>query len=155
VTVSALHYDDFVPGRTFSSAPRLISRDDIDAFTTLSGDHTALHSDDAYAATTPLGGVVAHGALVLSVATGLAYSLGIFEGTVLAVRSMEGTFERPVRPDESVTLVLTVLQQDPRARPDRGRVRFGVKLLNPAGKTVMSGNWSLLIRREQVDPATD
>ena len=79
------------------------------------------------------------GALV-SVATGLAYSLGIFEGTVLAVRSMEGTFERPVRPDESVTLVLTVLQQDPRARPDRGRVRFGVKLLNPAGKTVMSGN---------------
>jgi acyl dehydratase len=149
-----LHFDDFEPGQAFSSAPRTITRADIDAFTTLSGDHTALHSDDAYAATTPLGGVVAHGALVLSVATGLAYELGIFEGTVLAVRSMIVAFERPVRPGEAVILTVTVVDRDQRPRPDRGRVTFGVDLRNPAGKTAMSGSWTLLIRRAARPPAS-
>ena len=152
VTGGALLFDDFDPGQTFSSAPRRITRLDIDAFTSLSGDHTALHNDDAYAATTPLGGIVAHGALVLSVATGLAYALGIFEGSVLAVRSMDVAFDRPVRPDDSVTLTLTVADRDLRPRPDRGWVRFGVDLRNPAGKTAMSGAWTLLIRRGQRPP---
>ena len=147
MTGAPLHFDEFLTGRTFSSGPRRISRGDIDAFTSLSGDHTALHSDDAYAASTPLGGIVAHGALVLAAATGLAHSLGIFEGTVLAVRSMHVAFDRPVRPDESVSLELTVAEPAPRPRPDRGRIRFEVKLRNGAGETVMSGSWTLLIRR--------
>jgi acyl dehydratase len=155
VTGTALCFEDFVPGRTFSGSPRHISRADIDAFTVLSGDHTALHSDDEYARTTPLGGVVAHGALVLSVATGLAYALGIFEGTVLAVRSMDVTFERPVRPDESVVLQLTVIEQDPRPKADRGWIRFRVDLLNAAGKTTMGGTWTLLMRSGAASIGTD
>jgi acyl dehydratase len=147
VSGAALTFEDFEPGRTFSSSPRRISRADLDAFTQLSGDRTALHGDEAYAATTPLGGIVAHGALVLSVATGLAYALGIFDGTVLAVASMDTTFERPVRPDESVSLTLTVHDRDLKPRPDRGRVRFAVDLRLQTGKTAMSGSWTLLIRR--------
>ncbi|MHC4821215.1 MAG: MaoC/PaaZ C-terminal domain-containing protein [Planctomycetota bacterium] len=140
-------FDDLNVGTAFTAGPREITRTDIDDFTRISGDRTALHSDDAYASTTPFGGVVAHGALSLAVATGLAYQTGIFEGTVLAVRQMDVRFDRPVFPGDSLDLVLTVVERDEKPRPDRGRVRFEVNLRNQDGRTVLSGRWTLVMRR--------
>ncbi len=131
----------------FEVGPRVVSRGDIDAFTAVSGDKTALHTDADYAATTPLGGLVAHGVLNLAVATGLAYELGIFEGTVLAIRGMDVSYDRPVYPGDSLTLALTVLELDTRPRPDRARAAFAIRLRNQHGKTVLSGTWRVLMRR--------
>ncbi len=142
-----LYFEDCLPGRSVRAGPRRITRADIDAFTELSGDRTALHRDDAYAASTPFGGVVAHGALNLAAATGLAFETGAFEGTVLAVLSMEVRFDRPVRPDDAVSLTLTCREIDARPKPDRGAVAFSVALENQHGKTVLSGTWKLLLRR--------
>jgi acyl dehydratase len=140
-------FEDFRPGQTFSAGPRSIERREIDAFTALSGDRTALHSDEAYARTTPFGGLVAHGALVLAVATGMAFDIGIFEGTVLAIRSMDIRFDRPVYPGDALTLKLHVLSKDPHPRADRGRVSFSVELWNERGKSTLSGTWVIVIRR--------
>jgi acyl dehydratase len=141
-------FDDFQLQASFLSAERVISRSDIDTFSALSGDHTALHTDEAYAATTPLRGLVSHGALNLAVATGQAYSLGLFDGTVLAFRGMEVRFDRPVYPGDAVRLELTVDHIDERPRPDRGRIRFAIRLLNGADRAVLSGSWELLLRRD-------
>jgi acyl dehydratase len=140
-------FDDLYPGQSFSSGPRTITRADIDAFTELSGDRTALHNDESYAQTTPFGSVVAHGALVLSAGTGLAYGLGIFEGTVLAVRSMDACFERPVFPGDSISLRLEVHSKEEHPRPDRGRIRLAIHLTNQHKRTVLTGVWVLLLRR--------
>jgi acyl dehydratase len=147
-----MFFEDLQPGQTFSVGPRAIQRAEIDAFTELSGDRTALHSDEAYARTTPFGGLVAHGTLVVAVATGLAYELGIFEGTVLAIRSMDNRFDRPVFPGDSVSLHLEVLSKDPRPRADRGRVSFSVEVKNQHGKPTLSGNWELVMRRSPEPP---
>ena len=140
-------YDDFRPGAAFVAEPREISRADIDAFSALSGDRTALHTDDEYAATTAFGGVVAHGCLNLAAATGQAYALGAFEGTVLAFRDLQVSFDRPVRPGDAVTLTLTVQELDPRPREDRGTVAFLARLDNQHGKRVLSGTWRIVLRR--------
>ena len=140
-------YDDFSPGDRFESEPRVISREDIDRFTQLSGDHTELHTDDAWAAQSPLGGIVAHGALNLSVATGLAFDLGIFRGTVLAFRSLSATFDRPVYPGDQIRLELTVSRLEPPRRPDRGQAEFEMALRNQAGRRVVKGTWVLLLKR--------
>lgn len=140
-------FDDLSLGARFEAGPRVVSLADIHAFTELSGDRTALHSDAAYASTTPLGGLVAHGALSLAVATGLAYEAGLFEGTVLAFRRMDIGFDRPVRPGDALSLVLTVAALDDRPRPERGSAVFDVRLNNPAGKAVLSGQWTILLRR--------
>jgi 3-hydroxybutyryl-CoA dehydratase len=143
-------FDDLEPGLSFEAGPRRITRADIDDFSRLSGDRTALHVDEAYAATTPFGRVVAHGALNLAVATGLAYSAGIFEGTVLAVESMRIRFERPVYPGDEVRLRLTVASRDEKPRPERGKVSFDVELVNQDGRVVLSGSWTLVVRRGPV-----
>jgi len=143
-------FEDFAPGQAYEFGKRIISREDIAAFADVSDDHTALHCDDGYAATTPFGSVVSHGVLNVAAATGLAYRCGLFEGTVLAVLSLETRFERPVFPGDELTLRMTVKELDPRPRPDRGRVTFGVELLNQAGKKVVAGDWTLLLRRAGV-----
>ena len=140
-------FDDLELGRTYECGPRVVSREDIADFGRLSGDLTALHTDEAYAAASPLGGLVAHGALNLAVATGLAYEMGIFEGLVLAFRGLTVRYERPVRPGDELTLRLTVAERDERPRPDRGRVGLDAELVNQAGKRVLSGRWELLVRR--------
>ena len=144
-------FDDLQPGMTFTAGPRRISRSDIAAFATLSGDHTLLHTDDAHAATTPFGSVVSHGALNLAVATGLAFDTGIFTGTVLAVRSMVVSFDRPVFPGDDLSLELVVTELDPKVRIDRGQVVFAVVLKNQHGRAVITGSWKVLLRRS---PAT-
>jgi len=146
-------YDDLRLEAAFESEPRIVQRADIDDFARISGDKTALHTDEAYAAMTPLGGLVAHGVLNLAVATGLAYGLGLFEGTVLAVQAMDVRFERPVHPGDSVRLRLVVQALDQRPRPDRGRVSFGVDLQNQHRRTVLSGTWQILLRRTAVPAA--
>lgn len=140
-------YDDCVPGLRLTAGPRVITREDVDTFTAVSGDRTALHTDDAYAATTPFRRVVAHGVLNLAVATGLAWACGAFERSVLAFVSMTVRFDRPVFPGDSVTLHLVVREQDSRPRADRGRVTFDVELRNQENRVVLSGEWILLLRR--------
>jgi acyl dehydratase len=147
VALRPMSFEDLQPGQEFTAGPRTIPRADIDAFTALSGDRTALHSDDSYARTTPFGGVVAHGALILSVGTGLAYEIGIFEGTVLAVRSMEVSFDRPVFPGDSLTLRLNVTAKDGQPRSDRGRVTFALEMRNQHDRLVLTGSWVIVVRR--------
>lgn len=142
-----MSFDELQPGQAFEAGPRVIDRSDIDAFTRLSGDRTALHCDDDYARSTPFGAVVAHGVLVLAVGTGLAYDTGIFLGTVLAVRSMELSFERPVFPGDALSLRLEVMSKESQPRVDRGRVSFGVRLTNQHGKAAALGTWTLIMRR--------
>ena len=145
------HYDDLALGQAFEAGPRRVSREDVATFAELSGDHTALHTDPEYAATTPLGGLVAHGALSLAVATGLAHETGAFETTVVAFRSLEISYDRPVFPDDELTLTLVVEALDERPRRDRGRVRFDARLRNQHGKTVLSGHWNLVLKRSSSD----
>ena len=139
-------FDELSVGDVVSAGPRVISREDIAAFADLSGDRTALHTDEAYAASTPLGGLVAHGALTLSAATGLAYESQAFEGTVLAFKGMDVSFERPVFPGDTVSLELTVEGLKAAPRGDRGTTDFAVRVLNQKGRRVLSGTWTLVLR---------
>jgi acyl dehydratase len=145
-----LFFENLSPGMTFSAGPRRICREDINDFAKLSGDHTPLHTDEAYAATTPFRRIVAHGALNLSVATGLAYAIGIFSESVLAVKSMVVKFERPVFPDDHVSLELIVASIGTRKYPDRGEAEFFVRLRNQENRLVLSGTWVLLLRKGPV-----
>lgn len=60
-------------GRHFQSGERLISQALIDDFAALTGDEQFIHTDPVAAARTPFGGTVAHGFLLLSMLSSLAY----------------------------------------------------------------------------------
>ena len=65
------YLEDLAEGQKIESERRVVSAADIDAFCELSGDHNPLHTDDDLARAAGFAGRIAHGLLVLSIATGL------------------------------------------------------------------------------------
>lgn len=143
-----LHFEDFAVGQTHTSAARTVTEGAVDLFAGLSGDFNPLHTDEERARQTPMKGRIAHGMLVLSMATGLINQLGIFEGTTLALLGMDRIrWTAPVRLGDTIHAVLTVREARPSSKPDRGVVTCEVVVRNQAGEAVCHSEWSTLMAR--------
>ena len=78
-----------------------LSQAQIERYADATGDHNPIHVDEAFAQTTPLGGTVAHGMLVLAaISEMMAASFGEawLTGGKLKVR-----FRGPARPGDTIT----------------------------------------------------
>lgn len=142
-------FDELAQGDTFQSPARMLSEADITAFAELSGDHNPVHLDDAYARGTPFRGRIAHGLLVQSVASGLAWQTGVFEGTIVALAEMQMRFEAAVRPGDTIRVELSVLSKEAAPGPRRGLVRWRTRVQNQSGETVIDGEWLTLLHRSR------
>lgn len=120
----------------------------MDGFAGLSGDFNPLHVDEELARRGPMKGRIAHGMLVLAIATGQANQLGIFEGTTLALLGMDKIrWTAPVRLGDTIHTVLTVREIRESSRPDRGVVVLDVAVLNQRDETVCQSEWTTLMAR--------
>lgn len=123
-------------GDTIASAPRQVTREDIDHFAEFTGDTFYAHTDPEAAAQNPLfGGIVAHGYLVVSLAAGLFVDPD--PGPVLANFGVDHLrFLTPVKADDTIAVTLTVKQITPRTNADYGEVRWDAVVTNAAGEPV-------------------
>jgi acyl dehydratase len=143
-----LYFDQFAVGQTFASPGRTVTEADVVLFAGLSGDYNPLHTDQEYASGTVFRGRIAHGLLVQSIASGLAWQLGIFDGTIAALKEMLIRFQSPVAPGDTVRLELRVAEKDAEPSSRRGWVRFEACVRNQRGDTVIDGSWTTLMHRK-------
>lgn len=144
------HFEEFTEGETLVTAARTITESAVDLFAGLSGDFNPLHIDEETAQKTPTKGRIAHGMLVLSVATGLANQLGVFEGTTLALLGMDKIrWTAPVRLGDTIRVDLTVREKKETSKPDRGVVTAAVSVRNQRGEEVCQAEWSTLMARKR------
>lgn len=147
---TGLYFEEFAPGDTVTSAGRTLTEADVVNFAALSGDWNLIHTNAHYAEGHMFGQRVAHGLLVLSVASGLAVRLGFMEETILAFRSIgEWRFQRPVFIGDTVRVRLTVGDTKPMPRLGGGLVQFGVEVLNQEDKVVQRGEWEMLVKAQE------
>lgn len=139
-------FEEFDVGQTVVTAGRTITEGDIVRFAGLSGDFNQIHTDAAYAAQGMFGQRVAHGLLVLSVATGQAVQTGIIEGTVLAFRELEWKFSRPVMIGDTVHTEIEVEETKPLPRLGGGNVVMKVSVRNQDDEIVHRGRWIMLVK---------
>jgi 3-hydroxybutyryl-CoA dehydratase len=93
---------------------------------------------------------VAHGLLVLSIASGLVIRLGFMEETVLAFREMgEWKFSLPVFIGDTIRVQVTVVETNPMRRLGGGLVRTRVEVLNQEDKVVQRGTWGVLVKSRE------
>ena len=143
----SLYFEEFDVGQSITSVGRTVTEADIVAFASLSGDWTRIHTDDVYAAQHPFGQRVAHGLLLVSIASGLIVRLGFIEDTVLAFREIESwKFSLPVYIGDTVQVRATVTESKSMPRLGGGQVKFKIEVLNQDDKVVMKGIWSLLVK---------
>lgn len=144
------YWDEFSEGDVFTTAARTVTEAAVDAFAGLSGDFNPLHVDEEAAQRTPMKGRIAHGMLVLSVATGLANQLGLFEGTTLALLGMDRIkWTAPVRPGDTIHVALTIREKKASSKPDRGVLVTEATVKNQRGEPVMTADWTTLMARKR------
>ena len=148
--MNPMYFEDFEVGATFSTAARTITESDVMAFAGVSGDFNPLHVDREFCKTLPYGEPIAHGLLVLSVASGLGVQTGIFSGTNLAFLGIEDwRFSGIVKFGDTIRMESTVLETRPTSKPGRGVVRIGQEIKNQRDEVVQSGVFvSLMASRD-------
>ena len=114
-----------------ASVKRQITQNQINSYADASGDHNPIHVDAAFAATTPFGGTIAHGMLVLALVGELMHAEhgeGWLQSGTLKVR-----FKAPTRPGDTVTA-----SAEEAKRVDR-RLDYTVSCANQAGEVLIEG----------------
>jgi len=110
---------------------RTLTQAMLDAYADASGDRNPIHIDEAFAKSTPMGGTIAHGMLVLSFISQMMTAA--FGERWLASGSLDVRFRAPARPGDTVTAKATAL-----AAKD-GRLRYSVECVSQGGEVLISG----------------
>ncbi|MCA1645037.1 MAG: MaoC family dehydratase N-terminal domain-containing protein [Chloroflexi bacterium] len=139
LTAQGRFYEDFSLGDELVSARRTITEADVVGFAGVSGDFNALHTDELFAQTTPFGGRVAHGMLVVSAMTGQVNQAGWFAGTTLALLEMTTRFAGACKFGDTIQTVLEVTGLKETSKVDRGIVTLKTTIRNQRGETIVDG----------------
>lgn len=142
-----LYWDEIELEKEYHTARRTVTEADVALFTGLSGDFNPLHTDQVFAESTPFTRRIAHGALVLAMATGLANLTGMFEGTTVAFLDQSARWPAPTFPGDTISVVLRAVEKKETSKPDRGLVVWSVAVRNQNEQNVMEGQWRTLIKR--------
>ena len=138
--------EEFEVGQVAVSRARTITETDVVQFSWISGDVNPMHTDAVHSAKSPIGQRIAHGALGLSVATGLSASLGYLDGTAVAALGIDGwRFLKPILFNDTVRLRATVESVRPTSKPDRGVLVRRMELLNQRDEVVQTGLMTTMV----------
>ncbi len=137
-------FDQLQPGARWVSRGRTITESDLVWFAGISGDWFPLHTDKEYAAQTAYGARIAHGMLVLSVATGL---IPLPPGIILAFYGMDRVrFTRPVFIGDTIHVEMQIARKDAKGA-DQGLLTLALDVKNQRGETVAVSSSKILVRR--------
>lgn len=147
-----MYFEEFEVGLQILTAGRTVTESDVVTFAGLSGDYNQIHVDAEFARKGPFGHRVAHGLLVLSIASGLIMSTGVLEGTVMAFREIEGwKFSRPVFLGDTVSVQVEITETKPFPRLGGGVINIKLAVKNQHEDTVMSGSWKALVASQPAE----
>ncbi len=143
-----LTFDEFEIDDRYQSQARTVTEADVVAFAGISGDFNPLHTDAEFGKSTPFGERIAHGMLLVAMATGMANWTGVFEGTTIALMEQLIRYKGVVKFGDTIHLELEVMEKTPTSKPDRGVVKYAARVINQRGEVVIDGVWTLLMKRQ-------
>ena len=141
-------YEELGHGYRWRSAERTISAENIETFAALTGDHHPQHMNDAYARASPYGARIAHGYLTASLAAGLAYQIGLDDGTSHAILQISWRFPMPVLIGDRIYVDVTLEEVRPsRKYPAMGIVQRTYEVFTQRGDVAAAGDMTILCKR--------
>ncbi|NYT22151.1 MaoC family dehydratase N-terminal domain-containing protein [Alcaligenaceae bacterium] len=151
-----LFYEDFQVGDSYETSGRTITEADVVNFAGLSADYNALHVDAEFAGRTPHGGRIAHGLLVLAVASGLCTRLPVMkflESSILGLKDLSCRFLKPCKIGDTIRVRLSIEEKTPGRRPGRGTIVMKRAAVNQKDEVVMDSTWRLVVLSRETETA--
>jgi acyl dehydratase len=147
VSLFSSDFDALDVGARFATSPRAVTEADIVNFAVLTGDSHPQHVDAAWASSSRFGEQIAHGLLVLSIASG---SMPFDPDRVVALRRVgDAVFKRPVLIGDSVHVEGEVVSVKP-IDDENGLVECRWRVRNQHGRLVLKASVELVWRRAPV-----
>jgi acyl dehydratase len=151
-----LTFDDLVVGDQWESPRRTVTETDVVLFAGLSGDFNPLHVDHSFGKSSHFGRPVAHGLLVMAIATGLISQAPRID-TMALLAILEWKFHRPIVFGDTIHAHSSVEALLPQANGRRGVVTWQRRVMNQDGHIVQEGRTQTLVRgrSRESSPAHD
>jgi acyl dehydratase len=144
-----MYFEEFEVGQKIVSSGITVTESHVVSFAGLTGDYTQLHIDAEYSKNTIFEQRIAHGLLILSIASGLASQIGFIEGTVIAFREInQWKFIKPVFFGDTIHVEIEVVGTKLIRRLNAGSVELDLRVKNQANDTTMKGRWTVLIAKK-------
>jgi len=148
-------FEALEPGQEFTTRGRTVTEADVVGFASLSGDWHPQHCDAAWAEGSPFGERIAHGMLVIALASGL---VPFDPGRVVALRRVaDATFKRPVRFGDTLRVEGRIADLGTGSQ-EAGLVTFAWNVVNQDDQTVCRARVEVLWRRDvlaELEPERD
>ena len=141
------YYEEFEAGQRYETPRRTVIEADISQFAGLTADFNPLHMDEVFAAQSDFGGRITHGPMIVGMAFGLVSRIDLIDGTVLGLLDIGWSFKAPVRPGDTIGVVVRVVGKRMTRKPDRGVVELELDVINQRGELVQAGKAKVMIRR--------
>jgi acyl dehydratase len=145
-------FDEFMIDEEIVSGARTVTEADVVNFACLSGDFHPEHMNKEYARKGPLGERIAHGLLVLSMATGLLNQTGAFEGTSIAILEVTARFVKAVKFGDTIRAIQKIVGKKETSKPDRGVLSTRITVLNQDDQTILEADLVALLYRRGFVP---
>lgn len=111
--MQTIYFEDLRVGMRETSRNE-VTKEKVAAFAEISGDHNPIHLDDAYAATTPFAGCIAHGVFTASFVSAVIATRMPGPGSIYISQSL--SFRAPVMVGATVETTIEVLELIERGR---------------------------------------
>jgi len=153
-TTGAKYFEDMAVGDKCISVGRTITETDIVNFAGISGDYNILHTDAEYAKTSIAGQRLAHGFLVMVVASGLytrtVYGMAM-TGTLTAFSEMRSwKFKKPVLIGDTIHVEVEIVEKiDAKPESSNGKIIMKRSIYNQRNELVQEGDFVLLIKKRK------
>lgn len=133
------YFEDLKIGMNATSA-HVVTESDVIGFARVSGDCNPIHLDEAYAATTPFKGRIAHGILIASYISALIADKLPGAGAIYVGQTLN--FRRPVKLGDEVTTQVEITALD----EAKARAVLTCKCA-VGGKAVLTGEATVMVPR--------
>lgn len=146
MNTTELYFDDVAVGTEGTTPEVTVTKEMILAYADLTGDHTPVHVDEAFAAKSHFGGIVAHGLFGLSLADGLK-TQGSLRFPPGASLGWTWDFLKPIRAGDRLHVNYRVGSMRLIRKPGWGIVALESELINQNNEVVQKGEHKLMILR--------
>jgi 3-hydroxybutyryl-CoA dehydratase len=146
--MTRLFYEDLNVGDEDQSTGRTVTETDVVSFAGLSGDFNNMHIDEEFAKKTVFGTRVAHGLCVLSIASGLWFTMPRL-ATIAFMGLEDWRFSDAVKFGDTIHITRKLVEKREHKRPNMGFLIFEVNVHNQENKIVQKGKWVILVQRKE------
>lgn len=146
--IARLFYEDLNVGDEDQSTGRTVTETDVVSFAGLSGDFNNMHIDEEFAKKTVFGTRVAHGLCVLSIASGLWFTMPRL-ATIAFMGLEDWRFSDAVKFGDTIRITRKLVEKREHKRPNMGFLIFEVNVHNQENKIVQKGKWIILVQRKE------